>query len=203
MYSGVLTWAVNNPDDFRPIAYTSGRLSNTQQRWSATEKEHFAVYQSALKFDLYLRGAECMLCCNYKSLEPFLSKCTKIPKLDQWTMELANCNITFAHIKSSNNILADAISRLKMLDVYKDPIEDPKMLKVRDIEQHITEVNTNKIHLNNNVLCTEQKCNATYKKLASQSHHSNKIPFNTVVISADGILQKQKSIFMVWNMTLP
>ena len=50
-----------------------------QQRWSATEKEAFAVYQSVLKFDLYLRGTECILCCDHKVLEPFLSKGMKIP----------------------------------------------------------------------------------------------------------------------------
>ena len=41
-------------------------------------------------------------------------------------MELEDYNITFIHIKGSNNILADALSRLKMLAFYKDPIEDAK-----------------------------------------------------------------------------
>ena len=36
-----------------------------------------------------------------------------MPKLDQWAMESADYNITFIHIKGSNNILADAMSRLK------------------------------------------------------------------------------------------
>ena len=49
-----------------------------------------------------------------------------MPKLDQWAVQLADYNITFVHIKGSNNILADAISRLKILDIYKDLIEDPK-----------------------------------------------------------------------------
>ena len=33
-------------------------------------------------------------------------------------MELADYNIPFVHIKG-NNILADAIARLKMLDIYR------------------------------------------------------------------------------------
>ena len=64
VYSGVLTQAAESPDDLRPIPYTSGSFSDKQQRWSATEKEAFAVYQSVLKFDMYLRGAECILHCN-------------------------------------------------------------------------------------------------------------------------------------------
>ena len=81
-YSGVLTQTYDNPDDLRPIAYTSGSFSDIQQRWSATEKEVFAFYQSVLKFDLYLRGAKGILCCNHIPLEPFLSKGIKTPKLD-------------------------------------------------------------------------------------------------------------------------
>ena len=51
-YSVILTQAVDGPDDLRPIAYTSGSVSDMQQKWSATEREAFAVYQSVLKFDL-------------------------------------------------------------------------------------------------------------------------------------------------------
>ena len=70
-YSGVLTQAVDSPKDLRPIAYTSDSFSNTQQKWSITEKEAFAIYQSVMKFDFYLKGAECSLCCDHKLLEPF------------------------------------------------------------------------------------------------------------------------------------
>ena len=73
-YSGVLTQAVESPEDLIFTAYTSGSLSNMQQKWSATEREAFAVYQFVLKFDLYLRGIECILHCNHKLLEPFLFK---------------------------------------------------------------------------------------------------------------------------------
>ena len=43
-YSGVLTQAVDGPDYMMSIVYTSGSFSNIQQRWSAAEKEAFAVY---------------------------------------------------------------------------------------------------------------------------------------------------------------
>ena len=41
---------------------------------SATEKEAFAVHQCDLKFDLHLRGAEYILCCDHKPLESILAK---------------------------------------------------------------------------------------------------------------------------------
>ena len=55
-----------------------------------------------------------------------------------------------------------------MLDIYRDPIEDAKMLKASDLQHHITELNTRKIHtLNSNVLHAEQEQDITFKKLAS------------------------------------
>ena len=98
-----------------------------QERWSATEKNTYAVYQSIFKFDLYLRGANCVLHCDHKPLEPFLSKGVKIPKLNRWSVELVDYNIKFIHIKGKHNTLADTISRLKMLNTYKEPLENPKI----------------------------------------------------------------------------
>ena len=91
----------------------------------------------------------------------------KIPRLDQWAMELEDYNISFVHIKGSNNILADAISRLKMLAIYRDPIEDQIMLKASNSQHCITEVNTNKPHiLNSNVPYADQKWDITCKKIS-------------------------------------
>ena len=98
-HSGILTRAVESAEDLRPIAYTSGSFSDMQQRCSATDKEAYAVYQSVLKFDLYLRRAECTFYCDHKLLEPFLSKGIKIPEHNRWSMELADYIITFVHIK--------------------------------------------------------------------------------------------------------
>ena len=79
-----------------------------------------------------------------------------------------------------------------MLDIYRDPIENPIMLKASDLQQQVTEVNTSKIHtLNSNVLHAEKKLDITCRNLALQSHHSNKNTFDMVVISAGSILQKQ------------
>ena len=112
-YSSILTQAVDSPEDLRSVAFTCGSFSEMQLRWSATEKDVCAVYQSICKFDLYLRAANFVLNCDPKPLESFQSKGIKIPKLNRWSMELAGYNIKFIHIKGKHNILADAISRLK------------------------------------------------------------------------------------------
>ena len=70
-YSDILTQAGDGPGDLRHIAYTSDSFPVMQQRWSATEKEAFAVYKSVSKFNLYLSGAQCILHCDHKPLESF------------------------------------------------------------------------------------------------------------------------------------
>ena len=60
-------------------------------------------------------------------------------------MELSANNLTFIHIMGSNNILADAISRLKTQDIYRDPLENPKSTATNDTEECVAEVVTNNI----------------------------------------------------------
>ena len=74
------------------------------------EKEAFAVCQSVLTVDLLFRGAECILHCDHKPLELFLSMGIKTPKVHRWSMELQTDNITFMQIKSKNDVFADVIS---------------------------------------------------------------------------------------------
>ena len=61
--SGILTLTVDDPDDWRPIAYTSGSFSDSQLRWSATERESFAVYQHHMSF-LYNERHISRKCCS-------------------------------------------------------------------------------------------------------------------------------------------
>ena len=48
-----------------------------------------------------------------QTVKAIFSKGIKIPKFNRWSMELADYNITFVHVKGKNNVLMDAISRLK------------------------------------------------------------------------------------------
>ena len=44
-------------------------------------------------------------------------------KLDRWTMLLQEYDITFVHIRGKDNILADVISRLHIINIYEQAIE--------------------------------------------------------------------------------
>ena len=111
-YSGVLCQPISNDQDIRPVAYFSGTFTAQNRSWCATKKEAYAVLKSIQRFDYYLRGTKCTLHCDYKPLEPFLTRGMKIAKLDRWVMLLQEYDITFVHIRGKHHILANTISRL-------------------------------------------------------------------------------------------
>ena len=123
-YSGVLCQPQNNNKDIRPVTYFSGTLTSQNKSWCATEKEAYAVLKRIQKFNYYLKGAKCILRCDQKPLEPFLSGDMKIAKLDRWVKLLQGYDITFVHIGGKDNILTDAISRLRTSSIYEDPVEN-------------------------------------------------------------------------------
>ena len=123
-YSSVLCQHQNNDKDIRPVGYFSGTFIAQNKSWCATEEEAYAVLKSVHRFDYYLRGTKCILRCNHKPLEPFLSRGMKIAKLDRWAMLLQEYDITFVHIRGKDNIITDAISRLRTSNMYEDPMEN-------------------------------------------------------------------------------
>ena len=73
------------------------------------------LLKSMQHFNYYLQGTKCTLHCDHKPLEPFLTRGMKIAKLDRWVMLLQEYDITFVHIRGKDNILTDAISRLRTI----------------------------------------------------------------------------------------
>ena len=159
-------------------------------------EETFAVYQTVLKFDVYLRGVLCTLHCDLKPLEPFLACGMKIPMLDQWYMELSDYNQTFIHIKSTENILMDAISRLKILDIYIEPLDNVKTA-LNDTKECIVEVGANELQALsvNRLLHARQKKDIHCRDVAAQAHCKNRNSFTPAMISTAGLLQQQQYIY--------
>ena len=200
-YSGILTKAVDCLKDLRPVAFISNSFLEMQHKWSAIEKMAYAVYQSVLTFDLYLRETNCVLHYDHKPLEPFLSKGIKIPELNRWSMELADHNIKFVHIKGKHNILAVPIPRLKTYNINKQPLENPKVQVVNNMKQVVTEVCANSMHtVGNDTLHNEPKWDNMCKQLVLQICHSNKT-VQSHLLCLQMVYFKSTSTFMVCNMT--
>ena len=71
---------------------------------------------SVKKLLFYLTDAQILLRSDHKPLEKFLLKNMLNSKVNNWAMELEAFNIQFDYIKGSNNILADTLSHLIIID---------------------------------------------------------------------------------------
>ena len=116
----------------------------------------------------------------------------KIHKLDHCSIKLSDYKLTFVHIKGTDNILADAISKLKMLKIYTKLLENTNTEDLNNTEKFIAEVIANKVQtLSTDRLHSEQKKDTNCRKLAAYSHQTNRTSFNLAMIFTDGLLQKQ------------
>ena len=99
-----------------PVAFVSGLFRGSQLNWAALMKEAFAIYMSVKNLSFYLTDAQILLRSDHKPLEKFSLKNRLNSKVNNWAMELEAFNIQFDHIKGSNNILVDTLSRLIAID---------------------------------------------------------------------------------------
>ena len=99
-----------------PVAFVSGLFRGSQLNWATLTKEAFAIYMSVKKLSFYLTDAQILLRSDHKPLAKFLLKNTLNSKVKNWVMELEAFNIQFDYIKGSNNILADTLSCLIVID---------------------------------------------------------------------------------------
>ena len=61
-----------------------------------------------------------MLYHDHKPVVPFFHTGMSSPILDRWALDLQQFHIEFQHIQGKTNIVADAISQLRMLGLYQD-----------------------------------------------------------------------------------
>ena len=97
-YSGILQQIRPSTEELAPVAYFSGNFNKTQVKWNITEKEAYAIYKSVKKFAFYITGAKTMIFNDHKPLKNFFEGGMNITKLDRWSLELQEFDITLEFI---------------------------------------------------------------------------------------------------------
>ena len=73
--------------DWRPVSYASRSLSNTERRYSQTEKEALALVWATERFHMYLYGKEFELETDHKPLEAIYSvKSKPSARIERWVL---------------------------------------------------------------------------------------------------------------------
>ena len=94
----------------------------SQEKWSTIQKQAYAIYASFKKMVFYLRDAQVLIKNDHAPLRKFIYANTTNNMLTTWAQDLVAITpyIDFEHLKGSQNILSDAISRIKRFSLYNE-----------------------------------------------------------------------------------
>ena len=102
-YSGILQQTRPGTDELAPIAYFSENFNKTQVKWNIIEKETYAIYKSVKRFTFYITGAKATVFSEHKPLKIFFEGGMNIAKLDRWSLELQEFDISLEFIQGKLN----------------------------------------------------------------------------------------------------
>lgn len=98
--------------EFRVISYASRSLSDTERRYSQTEKEALALVWACERFHIYIYGSQFELLTDHKPLECIFSPKSKVcARIERWVLRMQPYTYTVRYIPGPKNI-ADSLSRL-------------------------------------------------------------------------------------------
>ena len=202
-YSGILQQTRPETEELTPVAYFSGNFDKPQVKWNITEKEAYAIYKFVKKFAFYIAGAKTTVFSDHKPLKNFFEGGMKITKLDRWSLELQEFDISLEFIQGKLNTVTDVISHLRNEGLYQEHSNkeqkvnttinlDERMEEVLDIVSKLLDFE--KVFSMNTVIsCKElllcQKRDKFCRKLVrTAGRHSD------FMINHEGLLVKQVGI---------
>ena len=101
-------------DQWRPVAYASRSLSDTEKRYSQIDKEGLAITWACERFRDYLIGREFHIETDHIPLVPLLGEkdvCELPPRIQRYRMKLMRYHFTNSHVAGRELFTADAVSR--------------------------------------------------------------------------------------------
>jgi hypothetical protein len=96
----------------RLISVSSKSFNETERRWSATERECYALVHGCEKFSYYLKGPLGFVCLvDHKALLAIDKKFLNNSKLQRWQCRLAEFKMTIQYVEGRSHVFADMLSR--------------------------------------------------------------------------------------------
>ncbi len=95
----------------RPIAYTSRKLSPTEQDYSTPEKELLGIIHALQTRRSYLHGAKFVINTDHHPLKYLDTQKTLSRKQARWVEFMQEFDYSINYMKGKSNVVADALSR--------------------------------------------------------------------------------------------
>ena len=111
---GAVLLQENSQSEWRPVAYASRSLSETERRYAQIEKEVLAVTWSCEKFSDYILGSRFEIETDHKPLVPILSSKhlnDLPPRVLRFRLRMAKFDYSISHVPGKLLYTADALSR--------------------------------------------------------------------------------------------
>ncbi|GBM95404.1 Retrovirus-related Pol polyprotein from transposon opus [Araneus ventricosus] len=109
---------------WEPIAFFSMKLNKSQQKWSTYDRELFSIYSAIRKFKHILEGRNFSIYTDQKPLiyafKQNPNKCS--PRQLRHLDLISQYSTDIRHVQGSQNIVADALSRIEVDSITKSPI---------------------------------------------------------------------------------
>jgi len=129
---GAILTQVDDAGRSSVVAYASKALTPTEQRYSQTEREGYAVVWGCERFRYYLLGGEFVCWTDHKALVPiFNNPHAKLPlRLERFLMRAQGYNMTVAYCPGESNA-ADYLSR------HPDPATNFNNQRTEKVAAHV------------------------------------------------------------------
>lgn len=108
--AGVL-YQLDDVGEVKVLCFHSRALRGAELNWTVTEQEFFAVISCLKKFETYLRGNKVYIRTDHKALTFVKSWKLYNGRVTRWVSYLEQFDYEVEHIKGSENIVPDVLSR--------------------------------------------------------------------------------------------
>ena len=118
-----------HPEVRKPVAYASRTLTDPESKYSTYELEALVVLFAVEKFRMYLEHLEFDLETDNLALSWCLARPRKTGRLARWAVRFSAFKFVPHHIKGSDNVIADSLSRMfQCEDIPPDLVVAPVLL---------------------------------------------------------------------------
>ena len=147
----------------KPIQFLSKSLSDVQRRWSTVEKEAYSIWYALSKLEYLLRDVKFTLHTDHVNLTYINDKALTSDKVYNWKLFIQHFNFDIQHIKGTDNVVADSLSRLCAVE-DREQMTDKQYLNIIYEFRVPDNIKTKFAEVHNSVV-GHKGVNKTYKRI--------------------------------------